>query len=172
MNDKEIWKEHPVYTCKVSNKGRVFGTQGFKEYKILKPISLRSNYQYVELRVRGQDKYATNGGHKRMSVHRLVLEAFVGPQPKDMDPDHINKKTDDNRLENLRWLDRKINRSGRVGKRAGNAKLKDGEVWLIKKILPLYPSLQYKTIAQMFKCFPQTIQQIASDKTYKRVKGD
>lgn len=36
-------------------------------------------------------------------VHRLVLEAFVGPCPKGMECRHLNGDSGDNRLENLRW---------------------------------------------------------------------
>ena len=37
-------------------------------------------------------------------VHRMVLEAFVGPCPDGWNCDHINGKRDDNRLRNLRWI--------------------------------------------------------------------
>lgn len=36
-------------------------------------------------------------------VHRLVLEAFVGPCPDGMECCHNNGDSADNRLENLRW---------------------------------------------------------------------
>jgi len=39
------------------------------------------------------------------SVHRLVLETFVGPcLPLHSDCDHINGIRDDNHVENLRWV--------------------------------------------------------------------
>jgi hypothetical protein len=41
-------------------------------------------------------------------VHRLVLEAFVGPCPPGMEACHNNGIRDDNRLENLRW-DTRVN---------------------------------------------------------------
>lgn len=37
------------------------------------------------------------------SVHRLVLEAFVGPCPDGMEVRHLNGNKTDNRLENLRY---------------------------------------------------------------------
>ena len=60
-------------------------------------------------------------GHKRVSltadrkkqtrkVHRLVLEAFVGPCPDGMEGCHENDIAGDNRLDNLRWDTRRANR--------------------------------------------------------------
>ena len=40
--------------------------------------------------------------HTRL-VHRLVLEAFVGPRPEGMVARHLNGDPGDNRLENLAW---------------------------------------------------------------------
>jgi hypothetical protein len=43
-------------------------------------------------------------GHRRICwVHRLVLEAFVGPCPDGMEGCHDNGDPGDNRLANLRW---------------------------------------------------------------------
>ena len=37
------------------------------------------------------------------SIHRLVLETFVGACPEGMEAQHWNDNRGDNRLENLRW---------------------------------------------------------------------
>lgn len=53
-----------------------------------------------------------NGKKKGFPIHRIVLETFVGPSPEEMKSptiDHINGIKDDNRLENLRWMERSIN---------------------------------------------------------------
>ena len=44
-----------------------------------------------------------SGESKTCRVHRLVLEAFVGPCPPGMVACHANDDASDNRLENLRW---------------------------------------------------------------------
>jgi HNH endonuclease/NUMOD4 motif len=44
-----------------------------------------------------------NGAQEHFSVHRLVLETFVGPCPPGMVACHANDISDDNRLSNLRW---------------------------------------------------------------------
>lgn len=46
---------------------------------------------------------------ERMLVHRLVLLAFVGQCPTDMECCHYNDDPADNRLENLRWDTRSAN---------------------------------------------------------------
>jgi hypothetical protein len=54
-------------------------------------------------------------GTKRVKVHRLVLEAFVGPSERLTR--HLNNDPSDNRLENLRWGTPLENQQDRV--RAG-----------------------------------------------------
>lgn len=50
-------------------------------------------------------------GHRQgdLPVHVLVLFAFVGPRPPDMECCHNNGNQRDNRLENLRWDTRSSN---------------------------------------------------------------
>ena len=50
----------------------------------------------------------------RVSVHRLVLLAFVGPCPPGMEACHGNGIPTDNRLENLRWDTQSANMLDRV----------------------------------------------------------
>lgn len=52
----------------------------------------------------------TRGGvSSTVYVHRLVLEAFVGPAPEGTEACHANGDPTDNRLENLRWDTRSAN---------------------------------------------------------------
>ena len=53
-------------------------------------------------------------GQKAYRVHRLVLEAFVGPCPEGMEACHNNGDPADNRLENLRWDTRQENQKDAV----------------------------------------------------------
>lgn len=55
-----------------------------------------------------------SGAKKSAGVHRLVLEAFVGPCPPGMEACHWNDIPDDNRLENLRWDTRSANAADSV----------------------------------------------------------
>jgi hypothetical protein len=76
-----------VWTCLRSARSR---------WRTLTKESGRGGYQSVVLRVSGRVI--------RRRVHRLVLEAFVGPRPPGLEcchyPDHTSSN---NRLRNLRW---------------------------------------------------------------------
>ena len=69
-----------------------------KRGKILTP-GIRRTYLTVDLRAPGRPM-------RHYLVHRLVLEAFVGPAPEGKPLAlHWNDVPTDNRLENLRWGD-------------------------------------------------------------------
>lgn len=94
----EFWKttEGPY---EVSNRGRV---RNAKSGKLLRARRDADGYLLVTLWL---PKKADR------KVHRLVLAAFRGACTKDQpEADHINGKRDDNRLENLRWASRSVNR--------------------------------------------------------------
>ncbi len=86
-----------VYTrWQLSGRGNVLGTQ----WRRLKGTQYR--YQRVRIRRFGVVKW--------VMVHRLVLEAFVGPCPTGLEGYHNNGNKLDNRVENLRWDTRASNR--------------------------------------------------------------
>jgi hypothetical protein len=75
----------------------------------------------------------------RLYVHRLVLEACVGPCPPGMEGTHINGDRRDNRLDNLRWATHAENiqdkdRHGTTVRGSGmpNAKLTESDVVTIR----------------------------------------
>jgi len=73
-----------------------------KPVRILKP-GFKPN-GYCQVMLYGLDKYKW-----QPLVHRLVLEAFVGPAPEGMEANHINGQPFDNRLCNLEWITHKEN---------------------------------------------------------------
>jgi len=87
----QILPEFPDYI--IMSDGRVYSkiTNRFK--------TLRYNLGYKITSLRNK-----NGKEKTIKVHRLLALAFI-PNP-DNKPcvDHINRKRDDNRLCNLRWV--------------------------------------------------------------------
>ena len=76
-------------------------------------------------------------------IHRLVLEAFVGPRPRGAFGLHGNDDREDNRAANLRWGTRAENaadarRNGRAvrGRRVGTAKLTPAIVRVMRQRYP------------------------------------
>lgn len=96
----------------VSNIGRIASTRfrnkqtSRAQWRVLRPW-LSLGYIRVELR----DKERI----KSFPVHRLVLEAFVGPCPPDkLETGHLNGKSRDNRVANLAWVTRAENVAHKV----------------------------------------------------------
>jgi len=88
----------------ITKSGKVFrkaGTPYCKFEREIKPNYDKGGYMYVGLWEKGK--------RKRMQVHRLLALTFI-PNPQNKSSiDHINRKRDDNRLENLRWVTNKEN---------------------------------------------------------------
>lgn len=110
----EQWRPIPGYegSYEVSDQGRV---------RSLDRLIIYSNGDRHH--TKGRIKSASDNGNGYLTVtlsrhnsdvrryiHRLVLEAFVGPAPEGMEACHENAKRYDNRLSNLRW-DTKIENS-------------------------------------------------------------
>lgn len=54
------------------------------------------------------------GVRRRVYIHALVLEVFVGPRPNGMESCHGNGVITDNRLANLRWDTSAANQADRI----------------------------------------------------------
>jgi hypothetical protein len=106
---KENWADVYKYKgyYKVSDQGRVKtvrrivikknGRAHTVRSKILKPWYMgKYNHMYVGL-------YKKKGRLKTKAVHRLVLEAFIGPCPPKKGCRHLDGDPTNNRLDNLCW---------------------------------------------------------------------
>lgn len=92
-------------THEISNDGRVrrlacvfVNRRGHKKpspARMLKPTQKGNGYFHLTLQV--------NKVQTTLHLHRMVLEAFVGPCPEGMEGLHRNGVKSDNRLDNLRW---------------------------------------------------------------------
>ena len=129
ISEKEIWR--PVVgfegLYEVSDHGRVFS---IRSENMLKP-GTRNGYPHIILCCSGNDK--------TFYLHRLVLDAFVGPCPNGMECCHSNGERADNHLDNLRWGTSKENgldmiRHGKStrGEKQPNAKLTGLDVLCIR----------------------------------------
>lgn len=87
---------------------------GFPSYEVSDLGEVRSPRKTLKHIVNPANEYHyvglySNGGAKQKRVHRLVLEAFVGPCPPGQVGCHRNDDKDDNRLSNLEWNTHKAN---------------------------------------------------------------
>jgi hypothetical protein len=121
----------------VSGQGRVralfTGKQGIVPPRLIGSGCEASGYRRVTL-------YNAAGGKYRSEVHRIVLNAFVGPCPEGLVCRHLNGKPADCRLVNLRWDTQKANIADTLehgtrarGETQGNSKLTEDAVRAIRK---------------------------------------
>lgn len=102
----EEWRSVSGYegVYEVSDMGRVKSLArsvphpkgvAWKQERILRPIRHKSGHVSVI--------FSVNGERKKMAVHRLVLEAFVGPAPAGLWGRHWDDDPTNNSVSNLRW---------------------------------------------------------------------
>jgi len=107
-------------------------------------------------------------------IHRLLLEAFVGPCPNGCEALHINGDRIDNRLENLRWGTRLENvadmvRHGtaKIGSRNSRAVLTAHDVLFMRDMKQM--GFTYREIERHFPASQVTIIRAVTGQTYKDV---
>jgi hypothetical protein len=87
-SDGTVWRAW--VTCRA-------GRRLTDRWRPMKLATHRRGYRYVNL------VPPEGGSYRSCRVHRLVLEAFVGPCPDGMECRHLNGVKADCRLENLAW---------------------------------------------------------------------
>jgi len=123
----EEWRDVPGFEgwYMVSNLGRM--ATRHRNHRPFIPGELRlfgggvaqecNKYGYVKDYWR-VDMWESPGVHAgSQPVHRLILEAFIGPRPPGCDGSHLNDKKWDNRIENLCWESRSANMRRAFAKR-------------------------------------------------------
>jgi len=115
----------------ISSDGEIYSKLSKKH---MKPKHTKDGYCYTGLRVNGKSIW--------VRFHRLVAEAFV-PNPHGYETvNHINGNKDDNRAENLEWMNRheQLLHAYRLGLKKptrgiynGNAKLTQEQAEQIRK---------------------------------------
>lgn len=160
---REQWRSVVGFPCyEVSSLGRVRrikpSAKGHTSYvgRVLKP-SLVDGRPTVWFYVSGK------GRPKR--VHHLVLEAFVGPRPPDMECRHLDGDQQNNRLTNLCWGTHTENEKDKlrhgtrlIGERSPTAVLSIVEVLEIRRMVAEgYP---HKVVAARFGIHKATVSKI------------
>lgn len=87
-NDGSVWRLW--ITCRAGRKLS-------NKWRQMKTGIHRKGYLYVNLTP------PEGGSYKTFRIHRLVLEAFVGPCPDGLECRHLNGIKSDCRLTNLKW---------------------------------------------------------------------
>lgn len=122
----------------ITREGRLYSFRSFSgriidEARELRPRAQKSGHLLASLQ--------RDGKSHRVFVHRLVLEAFVGPCPPGHETLHLDGNPTNNNLENLRWGTRLENMADQrrhgvlvAGMRHGQARHSDEVVRRIREL--------------------------------------
>lgn len=117
-----------------------------------------------------------DGVYIRTGVHRLVLEAFLGPCPAGHEGSHLDGDPSNNDMHNLIWETRLDNmrrqashgtKPSRVGPRNGRAKLKTQEAVEMKRLALL--GVPHRLIARMFLVDASTVTKIHTGSSWGHI---
>jgi hypothetical protein len=144
-----------------TSKGAVLSVGPVRQ---LVPYPIKGGYLQVALR-------DGHGGGRRVGIHELVLEAFVGPKRKGDQARHLNGVPADNRLVNLCWGTARANAEDRErhgntarGERSGKSRLIDSQVRAIRA-----DRRSVRRVAAEYGVDPGTVQAIRSGRTWKHL---
>ena len=117
--------------------------------------------------------FSINNKSNPKTVHRLLLETFVGPCPEKHEALHINGNRLDNRLENLRWGTRKENvadaikhGTATIGTKNSQSKFNKEDLNEIMKMKSQRMTAQQ--IADRFNVSKTTVYRVYSGQTYTK----
>ena len=158
-----------IYACKgfiirqiyfITKDGRIFSMGRGNQLKELLQSCNEKTKGYCMIGM------VTDKGDKSIRVHRLVLATF-NPRPDmyDLEVDHSNRKKNDNRLENLEWVDHKLNmkragEQGAIKTKSPQQIVSDEDVIIINKLA--WSGKTDKEIAEYLdsKYFPSMVKKV------------
>lgn len=163
---KELWKSISGWPYEVSDKGRI---RREDNKRLRRPAPNSRGYPQIML----------CKGHKTSTVHKLVLEAFVGPRPKGKEANHKDGNKLNNCLENLEWVSRSENMLHAfslnlyppritLGSRNPCAKLDEEDVLKIRELYHHKELSQY-ALARLFNVSQSSIYLIVNRKRWRHV---
>jgi len=153
---------------RIGDDGSVWSKRKIKEkWQRLKPWPNQKGYLQVNL-------YRNEQGHTR-KVHRLVLEAFVGLCPPDMECRHLDGNKINNQLENLQWGTSKENKDDMnkhdmtcKGKRNGQAKLTEEGVVAIRETYRC-GNISHRQLAKLYGVSKSAITSLLRKESWKHL---
>ena len=128
----EEWRQIQGYGGRyiVSNRGRVASSYNHGKCARNRDADMPDGFYLLKLNrnTAGYDQVSlyADGKRKIRTVHRLVMEAFVGESDKDIN--HKNEVKTDNRMENLEYVTSSINHVHSVGRPIERFDLESGKV--------------------------------------------
>lgn len=141
-------------------------------YNVVPARTMKADYSGRYARV----YLSKDGVRKRVSVHVVVLEAFIGPRPEGMVGCHNDGNTQNNRLTNLRWdtvlgneADKYVHKTRPFGRATNVAVLNED---LVRKIrLLARRGLGCTVIAKRIGCCSEgAVSHVLSGRTWSRVQ--
>lgn len=176
MPSVERWRQISGFSgYMVSSEGRVrsyWTAHGWTRFasdpRMLKPGKLnKQGYLAVRLRT-------TTGKAKSVTVHRLVMRAFIGPCPDGMNVNHKDGDPRNNRLENLEYVTHSENvmhayRTGLRRRTVGEASPTSKINWLIVSVMRS-AAAQGQTkavIARHFGVSESTVRSVVTGKSWR-----
>jgi hypothetical protein len=183
--DKEIWKSVGNFEglYEISSEGRVRsldrivdeaktdryqdGRCFVRKGKLLKPAMRPNGYLFIGL--------YSDGHRSLISIHKLVMDAFVGPVPDGMERCHNDGNAQNNRLSNLRYDTSIGNHADRMehgtlpfGSRISWAKLDEEAVILIRSACA--NGQKQKDLAKQFGVHPSIISAAVTRRKWAHVQ--
>lgn len=173
----ERWRDVPNYEgyYRVSDLGRVKSVTRIVRHNCGGPKRVKGQMKKIRVVDAGGHLglfLYKNGKRKHFFVHTLVLIAFVGPCPKNMECRHLDGDPTNNRLDNIKWdtpknnqQDRFIHGTHMVGGKNKNACFTNEEA---EKIRDMWKSRQFtkQEIADIHNVSRYTIYRIINQDSY------
>ncbi len=104
-----MWKQVSDTDYEVSDRNQIR-----RKYRDPRIIREKGPYRYLTGSINNWGYVTVYIAGKTYKMHRLVLDAFVGPRPEGKECDHKNRNKLDNRLCNLHWVTRSENSLNRT----------------------------------------------------------
>ena len=157
----------------VSSDGHIYSTKNVGRGKYHKEISQRKNADgYMDITV-GPNSFRTT-----RKVHRLVAEAFIGPQPDESyEINHKDRNRSNNDVSNLEWVTHKENvrlipyevgSAARSGSKNGRVKVNEQ---IVSEVRNLYENenMSVSEISFQYGIAYSTALDIVKYKTWKNI---